>query len=275
MSDYNETTPCSLIEAAMREIFVQYGHETRLGRKSLSKYGLNAAVTSSGRFDINSFSVGSAATETYLTTNAVTHFSSDVDAADRGLPVYIEGMTRSGDILTFTVQTVYLDASDARTKTALDTPLCDVTRVRTAATGNVYIYEDGAVTNGEPDDATIIHNVGVAGEGSSLKAATSVASNNYFLVLGLYASIGRASSTNVVDFRFQEAQLGDAILGDAFVTKLMPWSVGAGTDIRGPLGPKGYHITRPNSRVKVVGQASGGTINAKAGFFGVFLDIPT
>jgi len=137
----------------------------------------------------------------------------------------------------------------------------------------VYVYEDVAVTNGVPDDDTAIHNVGVAGEGTSLRVATSVASTNYLILLGLWASISRASGSNVVDFKYREANLGDPVLGDAFVTKLMPWSVSSGGSPHGPLGPRGYHIVKPNSRIKITGRASSGTISCAAGYFGVFVDI--
>ena len=249
---------------AQAEIYRTYGHWVRFGRKSIRKYGTNSAVDSA------EVAVTPFGDEVQLTGNLIDSISSD-NVADTNVPIYMEGMTRVGDVLTFVAQTVYTDASDGRTRVALPTPLSDQTRMRGVTQGNVYAYENTALSGGVPVDGTKIHNQLVAGENTSLKAATSTQSTNYLVITGMWASIGKASGTNVVDVRFKIANLGSPILGDEFYTQ-EPWSVGVGQQ---PIGPPmtPYLIVPPNSRVLMTASASGGTIKVNAGFTGYFGDI--
>lgn len=266
--DWSEMSP--YMRLAVTEIFQTYGDHVRVGRKTLRKYGANENVSTAGDYDVVPWCDGTPLRETYLTGNTVDSLSSD-NAADTNIPIYIEGMTRSGDELTFVTQVVNTNASDGRTRVALTTPLCDVTRQRAVTAGNIFIYENTALTAGVPTDTTKIHSQLVAGKNASLSAKTSIAKNNYFILTSYWATIGKASGTNAVDIIPNIAHLGDAVVGDNFIT-IDPWAIALGSPATGPdIEP--YYIIPPNSRIVMRASASGGTISVKAGFAGFFADI--
>ena len=263
-----DTIVSDKIERAVAEIYAQYGHVVKVNRKSLRKYGRNTAV-GTGEFDITPFTVGAYTTETYLSTNAIDSLSSG-NAGDTNVPVYIEGMTRSGDELTFVSQTANTDASNGQTRVPLTIPLCDCTRGRALAQGDIWIYENAALTAGKPTDVTKIHNQVVTGDHTSLKAGTSIARNNYFILLSYWATIGKASGSAACDMRVKVATLGDSIFGDSFFTGEV-WSISQGSPPLGP--PVDYEIFKPNSRIVMTGSASAGTLDVQAGFIGLFADV--
>jgi hypothetical protein len=262
----------SLEQIAVREIFRQYGDKVKIGRKTIHKYGLSESVTSATLWDLNSFSTSedSAEREIYLTSNTIDSISSS-DSSDTDIPISIEGMTRSGDELSFVSQTVNTSAGDGQTRVALTTPLCDCTRMRGVTTGDVYAYENTTISGGIPSDKTKVHNVMDGVEHTSLKAATSVASGNYLVITNIWASLGRTSGNNLADVRMMVSNLGDPILGDEFYS-INPWSI---SPEAGPNAPSvsPFIIIKPNSRIKMSAQASGSTLTVFAGFSGFFADI--
>ena len=95
--------------------------------------------------------------ETFPTGNTIGFISSS-ETSDTQL-TRVEGHTIDvNGRLTFVVQFIVLQG---RTKTALSTPLRDVTRIRNEGTtdwaGTIYVYEDDTVTNGVPQTASKIH----------------------------------------------------------------------------------------------------------------------
>jgi len=260
----------NFFDLAKAEIFRTYGHHVTFDRKTINKYGRSENITSGIFRDIKPWCDGTPDNETYLTTNAVDSLSSD-DASDTSVSIYIEGMTRAGDDLTFVTQTIVTDASDGRTKVSLSTPLCDVTRVRGVPVGEVYVYEDTAISAGVPTDATKIHGQAVAEEGTSLQAGTSVASNNYLLITDYWATLGRAGGTAAVDVRLRIANLGSAVFGDAFHT-IEPFSISLGSGVAGA-SDRPFIIVEPNSRLVMTARSSAGTLSMEAGFRGYFADI--
>jgi len=266
--DWSSMSP--MMRLAVAEIYQSYGDYVRIGRKSLRKYGSNANVSTSGDYDIVPWCDGTPLQETYLTDNTIDSLSSS-SAADTNVPIYIEGMTRSGDELTFVTQVVNTDASDGQTRVALTTPLCDVTRERGVTAGSIYVYENTTISGGVPTDQSKVHGVLAAGKNSSLNAKTSIAKTNYFILTSYWASVGKAAGNAAIDITPFVAKLGDAVLDDAFVG-IDPWSVSLGTSADGPrIEP--YTIIRPNSRIVLRGSASSGTIAVNAGFAGFFADI--
>ena len=259
------------LERAAAEIYATYGHIVKLNRKSLRKYGRNEAVgTTAGGFDINSFNTGSYQNETHLLTNSIDSLSSSA-IADTNVPVYLEGMTiDTNNELRFISQVVNTDASSGRTRVAIPTPMCECTRARAVATDEIWIYENTALTNGKPTDVTKIHNQVVQRSRTSLKAGTAIARNNYFILLGQWATLGRASGSAAADISIFQSTIGDGVLGNEFFERVV-WSISPGSPTEGP--GIDYAIIQPNTRIVSRAQSSSGTLDIKAGFYGVFVDI--
>jgi hypothetical protein len=258
-----------IMQQAAAEIFATYGHITKNNRKSLRKYGRNEAV-GTGEFDITPFTVGAYTTETNLVTNGIDSLSSS-DSADTNVSIYLEGFTINAvGELSFVSQVVNTDASDGQTRVPLVTPLCNCSRARGVTAGNVWIYENTALTAGKPTDVTKIHNQLVQADRTSLKAGTAIARNNYFVLLGQWATVGKASGSAAADIRFKQSTINDPVLGNEFFTRVV-WSIGLGSPAAGP-GIE-YAIVPPNTRLTMTGSASSGTLDVKAGFYGKFLDI--
>lgn len=259
------------IERACAEIFATYGDIVKVNRKSLRKYGRNEAVgTTAGGFDITSFNTGSYQNETHLLTNGIDSISSSA-IADTNVPVYLEGMViDANNELTFISQVVNTDGSSGRTRVAIPTPMCECTRARAVATDEIWIYENTALTNGKPTDVTKIHNQVVQRSRTSLKAGTSVARNNYFILLGQWATLGRASGSAAADISIFQSTIGDPVLGNSFFERVV-WSISPGSPPEGP--DIDYAIIQPNTRIVPRAQSSSGTLDIKSGFYGIFADI--
>lgn len=263
-STYRPDETYDLYKQVLDEIYAQYNHKCRIGRKSLIKYGKNTSVGTTEE-DITPWG----GTETYLTSNAIDTLSSS-ESADQDIPIYIEGFTYSSGVLTFVTQTVNTDASDGQTKVLLTTPLAGCSRVRGVTTGDVYIYEDGAITAGVPDDTSKIHNQLVAGENTSLKAGTSIVDSNYFILTRFWANVGKGSGAAAADVRLRVANLGDAVLGNEFFT-LKEKAINLNKGLDDTYTP--FQIIKPNSHILVTASASTGTVSISAGFDGFFADI--
>lgn len=246
---------------AQQEIYSSFGHVTRIGRKSLSKYGRNVSVGTS-ESDIT----WNGGTEVHTFDNTITHVSS-ANAADVGNVIYLEHMTISGSVFTFGTQTVTLNGQN---KVPLDVPCAECTRMRGVTAGEVYVYEDTALTAGKPTDTTKIHNTLVPSARSSLKTATAVAGTNYFVMTSAYAAMGKASGSAAAEIRMKMVNLGDLYLGNeeftAFVTSIT---------LSAPLNMEAteFQIVKPNSLVAMTAAASGGTLDIMGRFSGFFADI--
>lgn len=187
-------------------------------KKTLLKFGKR---TDLGSTNYSTLAImGGNDNETFVTTNAITHFASS-SGSDTG-DCYIEGHTVSGTgadaQFTFVTQTVTLAG---QTKTALTTPLARVSRVAntsaTAWVGNIYVAEDVTFTGGVPQTATAIHIQVPAGEQQSFKAATTISKADYYIVTG--GTVAVAKKTNaVVDFRLEVRLVGGVFRPVALVS---------------------------------------------------------
>lgn len=164
--------------------------------KGLAKFGRNTDLDTGGPEQV--WATGGL--ETLSTTNDITHIAS-TNAGDTQ-DVVIEGHTidGSGD-LTFVTQRVTLAG---QTKTALSTPLARATRAyndgATDFAGTVYVAKDVTFTDGVPASGIAITIVGA--DNQTLKAATSISKNDYWVIVELVFSVER-SVTAVVDFKLQ------------------------------------------------------------------------
>lgn len=250
----------SAIEFAAREILESYGHNVRISRKSLHKFGRNEVVGTT-EDDINYNGIE----PVHSSTNSITHFSSSSPADNQTLRV--EGMTISGNVLTFVVENITLNG---QTKTALTTPLARVTRIANVATpstataGDVYVYEDGAVTGGIPDDLNTVGNVMPASDQSTLFAGTSIAGSNYFICTGLYAFVNKKTAASA-DIKLKIKPVGGVYRA------VSSGSISNGAGLIGKYDP--YFIIPPNHDIDIVATASVSGVDITAGFAGYFADI--
>ena len=245
---------------AREEILQTFGHTVSIGRKSLFKFGEHDNLGTS-RTTVNYLGID----PVRPSTNSITHFSS-TDVIDNQV-LRVEGMTISGSDLTFTVQNITLNG---QTKTALATPLARVTRIvnvqvgQTETLGDVYIYQDVAVTGGIPNDLTAVGNVMAATDQSTLYSGTSTASTNYFLATQWKAHVARKTAA-FVDLRFQIAPVGG-------IWRTVQTSTAARENST-VITADPYFIIPPNYDIRVVGTSSATNTDVHSSFDGYFADI--
>lgn len=242
---------------AVREIYSTYGDKTCVARKSLHKFGANPNVGTVYE-PVNTWGEF----EEYQTSNVTLNLSS----------------TSALDTATVTIEYMYFDGSNnlifgtqtkqlaGQTPVALDSAGCRWMRMYTDlnVTGDIYIYR-GTATAGLPDTTTNIHNQIMAGTNQSQKAATSIASSNYFVLTHGWSDTIRKSTSNVeIDFRIRE-------IGNDF--RVAPRrGVSSNQSIDYPFDP--YIIIPPNYDLEVIARAESGTDNnVTSGFDGYFADI--
>jgi len=149
--------------------------------------------------------------ETFVNDNSIDTLSSDVEG-DTGNELILVGYTISGGLLTRVVQTAVTHATDGRTKVVLDTPLarcCSIIhKDTTAMTGTLYVYEDGAITLGVPDDLTTVHCTMVGTKSQSFKGCSATANDEWWIITGMYASVKRNTNA-IVDFTVEAREVND------------------------------------------------------------------
>ena len=156
-------------------------------KKDLRKWGENTEV-GTALTSIMTLPTGITA-ETYISTNGITTIVS-TSASDTQNITFYEGNTISGSDLTF-VNDSTVTALTGQTGVTLNTPVARITRARLSspAVGTIYFYEGGTTTAGVPDDLSTVHMIIPAGEMQSQKAATSISSNDYYIISGATATV--------------------------------------------------------------------------------------
>ncbi len=191
------------VHRAEEEVFESEGDKVSISlkKKSLLKFGKNVDLgTSSETVWIQG------GDETYATGNDIDTISSS-DEGD-AVVMSITGHTLSGSELTEVTQLATLDGQN---KVTLTTPLYRVERAfntgSTGLAGTVYVYEDDTVVAGVPQTAANIHLKVQAADNQSLKAAASVANNEYYFITSMQAGVNRQQSRSV-DFSLQVREFG-------------------------------------------------------------------
>jgi hypothetical protein len=247
-----------LFNFAAAEIYRQYGHRVAINRKSLQKFGRDEGV-GTNRVEISPLNQN----EAYLSDNLITHVSSDstLDTQE----IYYEGMTIDSSGFTFISDIVTLNGQN---KTALPTPVARHTRAINANStdldGDVYFYQDVAVTAGVPDDLTKAHNIIIASDNTTLKAGTTIAKNNYFLASGVSARVFKKTQGQV-DIRLRVRDFGGV-----FITKL-EGSCTQSLALREVFEP--FMIVKPNSDIFLTATATTSGVAVGGVIYGVFADI--
>jgi hypothetical protein len=240
------STPSSFdVELAEREIFKTYGDTVSVFQKGKTflQFGKNLDVDTGSTETV--WTTGG--NETYVTSNLIDTISSS-NAGD-SQDVIVEGHTVSGtgvnQQFTFVSQTVTLNGQN---KVTLSTPLARVSKISNNNTsnfsGDIYVYEDTAITAGVPSDLTKVHIkvVGTIGDNQSFKAAMTVSNNEYFICTGGLASVRKQTAASV-DFTLQVRPPGSMFRGVAEITLNSTGSGFADIDFRPyVIIPKNYDI---------------------------------
>lgn len=172
-------------------------------KKMLIKFGKNTDIDTGSEELI----WGNDGQETLLSSNGITTVSSS--SASDTQTLRLEGHTIDGDgNFTFVIQNVALNGQN---KVTLATPLARTSRSyvtsSTNLVGNIYYYEDTAITSGVPNDLTKVHLTVNIGENQSLKAASTISNVDYYFITGMVFSVKKTTSATV-DFKFQVKQKG-------------------------------------------------------------------
>lgn len=240
------------LEQAIRVIESTYGDVVSVidKGKNLFKFGKNTNVGTTrctiwytGQDEIN---------EIYVADNVNSIDSISSSSASDTEVVRIEGHTMTGGDRTFVVQTKTLSG---RTRVALDTPLNRQTRIAhndessTNLVGEIYGYENTALSAGKPTDTTKIHVTVPAGENQSQKASTSLSSVDYWIVTGFSAGSVEKSGTNVTEVRLEVR-----VQGGVFKPIAKPVVFSTGNDDFREFKP--YVIIPKNADVRLTGISS-------------------
>jgi hypothetical protein len=208
----------------------------------------------------------SLAHEVLAATNLIDTISSS-SAADTQL-VRIEGHTISGSNLTFVVQTATLNG---RNKVVLTTPLARAAIVRNAGStdfaGDIYVYEESAITNGVPNVAAKVHlkSTVTQGDNESDKCAASISSVDYwFLTTMQFAVLKKAAA-------FAEFSLQIKTSGGVYITEETFSASNSSGTISVSFDP--IIIVPPNADVRVTCIADAASTDVMADLSGVLATV--
>lgn len=243
------------LQNALDEIESIYGDTCYIKPKSLAKFGSNVEVPNTGYATLMTLPSGTD-NETYPTGNDITTVSSS-NAGDTQ-NIVIEGHTLSGSNLTFVSQTATLNG---QSQVTLATPLYRMTRIHnddsTDFAGSIYGYQTDTTTGGVPDTDSKVHLIVPQGENQSFKGATSLSSQDYWLITGISAAVNEKTSASVdVELQIRE-------FGKVFRTQLNLSVESAGTgSFFIPLDP--VIIAPKNSDVRMRAKSSAASTSVSA-----------
>lgn len=255
---------------AIKVIKCQYGDNVSADdkRKALLKFGMNEDIIQNVETDVAQM-VGSAVRTQLLNDNLVDTISCS-DAAFDG-DVYIEGHKIVDGNLIFVTQTITVDGQN---KAPLDIPLIIATRAESAdetlfssLDDVIYIYMDGDINLGVPDD-DLINLTFNAFHRQSLRAATAFSFEDYGLITQIYGDINKQSPpTSTADILLRVRQFGDGFgrRAGGLKTKLIR-SVSTSATNGFDFQPRPYIIIPKNSIVLLTTISSDSGISLSAGF---------
>jgi len=221
-------------------------------KKSLIKFGRNddLSTTKETVWQVGGMEAYPVSTNTINTLVS----TSESDTGD----VVIEGHTITDGVVTFVTQTLTLNGT---TDVPLTTPLWRANRLyndgATDFVGNVTVRIDGGTT----------HLSAIVGSNQSLKAATSISSNDYWFVTGLSFGVNRQQTRNV-DFEFQVREYGKV-----FRTKYYVSHTSASGHFFMDLDPVFIVPSRADVRVVATSSSTGtGVVAAMHGYLASVVD---
>lgn len=240
------------IQHAINVIQSTYGDTVSVDAKNkdLRKFGRNPQVGNTGRVSIW-YTGQDNANETYVADNVNSIDTISSSSGSDGLIVTVEGHTMSGGNRAFVTQQATLNGQN---KVTLSTPLNRCSRVfnssSTSLIGEVYVYEDTAISAGKPSDTTKIHLTVPAGNNQSQKASTSLSSTDYWIVTGFGAGYLEKTGSNVANVEIEVRQSNNV-----FRPISRPIVLRTGTTESLQFNP--YLIIPPNSDIRITAISSG------------------
>ena len=234
---------------AISNIYSQYGHKVSIDERAsnLVVLGKNASVATTETGSTLMNLPAGVNHETFVAGNTIDTISSSSASDAEQLTIY--GHTVSGGNLTYVSQTATLNGQN---KVVLATPLYRVSKMfnsnGTPLVGIIYCYEDTAITAGAPDDGTKVHCMITAGRQQSFKGATSLASNEYWIITSVtFTCLGGSAATGDGFLEIREP-------GKQFITYDI-LGAGSGNSHVEILNP--CIIVKPNCDVRVIGVRTG------------------
>ena len=251
---------------ALKVIQDTYGDVASVGRKNkdLLKFGRNTNIGSGAESTLMTLP-GSEIHETYVNTNIINSIIS-TNAGDTE-PVKIEGHTIDGNgDFTFVIQEVTLTG---QTVVPLTTALARVTRVYNNGTseiaGTISVTETDTYVAGVPDTDTKVHCQIRAGEQQTEKAATTISSQDYWIVTKVYADVlEKTASFAEIEFQVRDP-------GKIFRHRLIMAASSNGGEAVHEFKP--YFIIPKNSDVRLTAIASGAGTDVSGGIEGVLAKV--
>lgn len=234
-------------EVAIREIYDTFGDVVEIAPDTFNKFGDNALVGTSPA-TLMTLPAG-VLSETYVIGNDITHVSSS-NASDSQNMIF-KGHTVDGNgDFTEVNQIIELDGQN---KVALETPLVRIERGEnvngTEIIGTVYVYEDGVITGGIPDDDSTVHLIIEPAEQRSTKLSFTTSSDTYLLITNIELGVYEKTDSNaVVRAKYRPK-------GSVFRTVLRSGVHSKGPAFLKELNP--YLIVPPNSDVYFDAEADG------------------
>jgi len=191
------------IRHAIEEIRAQIGGDSFLKAKSLLKFGRNSTVGTSyvtvQEHGGNEIYLSSNLIDSVISTNAGNTQEIEIEGH------YIDG---NGDFI-FHKQQATLNGQN---RVALTTPLARATRVAnidsTEFAGTVYVHQQDTYSSGVPDTASKIHVIMSASDQQSLKAATTISKNDYWIITSALIGVAQKSGAPIVTFKIQVREKG-------------------------------------------------------------------
>jgi len=268
-----EDTPLDFgVRLAELEVLSTYGDTVSVieKAKTLLRFGNNFDIDTADGF-ATVWQMGSETgteNEVYVASGANTIDSiSSTNAADT-MSITVEyhvsnGLTGASETFTFGSATVVLNG---QTRVALPTGCARVSRMAASGTsrpaGDVFVYENTALTSGKPTDITKAHCVlrGTLGDTQSFKAATTFSNSDYFFMTECNFAVKKGSGAARVDFRVEARQPGGVFRP---VTGLYTLSSGSFEERLYP-----YVIVPKNTDIRVVAATDTNNTEVSAHFQG-------
>ena len=153
---------------------------------------------------------------------------------------------------------------NGQSKVTLNTPLSRISRLSNNGTtefvGNIYVYQDSAITAGVPNNLTLAHMVvnGTNSENRSRKAATTFSNEDYFICNEVSAGVTRSVNA-IVDMVFEVREPGGVFVPRTQFTASQTPAI---------VGVKPYLIVPRNSDVRMAARTTANNTGVIASFSG-------
>jgi hypothetical protein len=123
--------------------------------------------------------------------------------------------------------------------------------------GTVYVYQDGAITAGVPNDPTTIHLTVNPEDNQSLKAALSTCYDEFLILTELTVSVNKTNSAAVVDFAIQIRPQGN-VFRTTYTAVVASANGSRQLSFRQPI------LVPPNSDIRVVATSNANNTGVEA-----------